>query len=140
MTQSEESITLDDALLSSLITVTDPSHSFRMTPYRPSSLRTGQKKNLHSILLRHSPKPVSSVRLRRPPPYKQGGLPNPYSFRQNPFPQHGNRSFTFVQDDALTFLYKDHGVGRQKELLAHVVRLRILACRNNLNRKRIVSL
>ena len=41
----------------------------------------GQKKNLHSILLRHSPKPVSSVRLRRPPPYKQGGLPNPYSPR-----------------------------------------------------------
>ena len=37
-------------------------------------------------------------------------------------------------------LYKDHGVGRQKELLAHVVRLRILACRNDLNRKRIVSL
>ena len=31
MTQSEESITLDDALPSSLITVTDPSHSFRMT-------------------------------------------------------------------------------------------------------------
>ena len=30
----------------------------------------GQKKNLHSILLRRSPKPVSSVRLRRPPPYK----------------------------------------------------------------------
>ena len=29
-----------------------------------------QKKNLHSILLRRSPKPVSSVRLRRPPPYK----------------------------------------------------------------------
>ena len=29
--RSEESITLDDALLSSLITVTDPSHSFRMT-------------------------------------------------------------------------------------------------------------
>ena len=55
-------------------------------------------------------------------------------------PHHGNRSFTFVQDDALTFLYKDHGVGRQKELLAHVVRLRILACRNDLNRKRIVSL
>ena len=40
----------------------------------------------------------------------------------------------------LTVLYKDHGVGRQKELLAHVVRLRILACRNDLNRKRIVSL
>ena len=37
-------------------------------------------------------------------------------------------------------LYKDHGVGRQKELLAHAVRLRILACRNDLNRKRIVSL
>ena len=40
----------------------------------------------------------------------------------------------------LNVLYKDHGVGRQKELLAHVVRLRILACRNDLNRKRIVSL
>ena len=40
----------------------------------------------------------------------------------------------------LTVLYKDHGVGRQKELLAHAVRLRILACRNDLNRKRIVSL
>ena len=52
-------------------TVTDPSHPFRMTFYRPLSLRTGgQKKNLHSILLRRSPKPVSSVRLRRPPPYK----------------------------------------------------------------------
>ena len=37
-------------------------------------------------------------------------------------------------------LYKDHGVGRQKELLAHAVRLRILACHNDLNRKRIVSL
>ena len=37
-------------------------------------------------------------------------------------------------------LYKDHGVGRQKKLLAHAVRLRILACRNDLNRKRIVSL
>ena len=40
----------------------------------------------------------------------------------------------------LTALYRDHGVGRQKDLLAHVVRLRILACRNDLNRKRIVSL
>ena len=40
----------------------------------------------------------------------------------------------------LNVLYKDHGVGRQKELLAHAVRLRMLACRNDLNRKRIVSL
>ena len=40
----------------------------------------------------------------------------------------------------LNVLYKDHGVGRQKELLAHTVRLRILTCRNDLNRKRIVSL
>ena len=30
-------------------------------------------------------------------------------------------------------------VRRQKKLLAHAVRLRILACRNDLNRKRIVS-
>ena len=55
MTQSEESIILNTILLSSLITVTDPSHSFRMT---------------------------------------------------------------------FNVLYKDHGVGRQKELLAHIVRLR----------------
>ena len=100
----------DDALPSSLITVTDPSRSFRMTFYRPLSLRTGQKKNFHSILLCHSPKPVSSVRLCRPPPYKQGGLPNPYSFRQNPFPQHSSRSFAHVPDDVLplvTFLSAD---------------------------------
>ena len=90
MTRSEESITLNSILPFPLITVADPSRSFRMTFYRPSSLRTGQKKNLHSILLHRSPKPVSSVRLRRPPPYKQGGLPNPYSFRQNPFPHHGS--------------------------------------------------
>ena len=38
MTQSEESITLDDALPSSLITVTDPSLAFWKTPYHlPSS-------------------------------------------------------------------------------------------------------
>ena len=101
MTRSEESITLNSILPFPLITVADPSRSFRMTFYRPSSLRTGQKKNLHSILLHRSPKPVSSVRLRRPPPYKQGGLPNPYSFRQNPFPQHSSRSFAHVPDDAL---------------------------------------
>ena len=39
----------------------------------------------HSNLSCHSPKPVSSVRVRRPPPYKQGGLPNPYSYRWNSF-------------------------------------------------------
>ena len=32
----------------------------------------------------------------------------------------------------LNVLYKDHGAGRQKELLAHVVRLMIPACRNDL--------
>ena len=103
MIWSEESITLDDALPSPRITVTDPSHSFRMTFYRPLSLRTGEKKNLHSILLRRSHKPVSSVRLRRPPPYKQGGLPNPYSFHQNPFPQHCSKSFVGALNDALPY-------------------------------------
>ena len=62
---------------------------------------------------------------------------------------HSNLSYRFLITAAdpshsfrMTFnvLYKDHGVGRQKELLAHAVRLRILACRNDLNRKRIVSL
>ena len=55
-------------------------------------------------------------------------------------PHHGNRSFAGVIDDTLSFLYGDHGVGRQKELLAHAVRLRILACRNDSSRKRIFSL
>ena len=54
--------------------------------------------------------------------------------------QHDTERRIYYTDDALTFLYKDHGVGRQKELLAHAVRLRILACRNDLNRKRIFSL
>ena len=44
--RSEESITLDDALPSPLITVIDPSHSFRMTFYRPLSLRTGGRKRI----------------------------------------------------------------------------------------------
>ena len=41
---------------------------------------------------------------------------------------------------SIPLLHKDHGTRRQKKLLAHVVRLRILACRNDLNRKRIFSL
>ena len=66
------------------------------------------------------------------------------------FSHHGNRSFAIAQDDVLPLssprqqilhirfgwrlnvLYKDHGAGRQKELLAHVVRLMIPACRNDL--------
>ena len=39
MTQSEESITLNTILPSPLITVIDPSHSFRMTSYRIPSFR-----------------------------------------------------------------------------------------------------
>ena len=38
--RSEESITLNSILPSSLVTVTDPSHSFRMTPYRSPLLVT----------------------------------------------------------------------------------------------------
>ena len=38
------------------------------------------------------------------------------------------------------FLFFNFTVRRQKKLLAHAARLRILACRNDLNRKRIVSL
>ena len=55
-------------------------------------------------------------------------------------PHHDNRSFTFVQDDVLPSYIgiMDSAAGRSS--LAHVVRLRILACRNDLNRKRIVSL
>ena len=55
-------------------------------------------------------------------------------------PHHDSRSFTFVQDDVLPSYTGIIESARRKELLAHVVRLRILACRNDLNRKRIFSL
>ena len=55
-------------------------------------------------------------------------------------PHHGRRSFAFVQDDVLwssssrqrAFVISGWHltVRRQKKLLAHAVRLRILACRN----------
>ena len=44
VTQSEESITLNNVLPAFLTTTADPSHSFRMTFYRPLSLRTGAEK------------------------------------------------------------------------------------------------
>ena len=55
-------------------------------------------------------------------------------------PHHDSRSFTFVQDDVLPSYtgIMDSAAGRSS--LAHVVRLRILACRNDLNLKRIVCL
>ena len=55
-------------------------------------------------------------------------------------PHHDSRSFTFVQDDVLPSYtgIMDSAAGRSS--LAHVVRLRILVCRNDLNRKRIFSL
>ena len=56
------------------------------------------------------------------------------------FPHHGNRSFTFVQDDVLPSYTRTMDSAAGRSSLAHVVRLRILACRNDLNRKRIFSL
>jgi len=56
------------------------------------------------------------------------------------FPHHNGRLFTFVQDDILPSYtgIMESAAGRSS--LAHVVRLRMLACRNDLNRKRIFSL
>ena len=56
------------------------------------------------------------------------------------FPHHGYRSFTFVQDDVLPSYIGIMDSAAERSSLAHVVRLRILACRNDLNRKRISSL
>ena len=56
------------------------------------------------------------------------------------FPHHDNRSFTFVQDDVLPSYTRTMDSAAGRSSLAHVVRLRILACRNDLNRKRIFSL
>ena len=140
VTQSEESITLNDVLPAFLTTTADPSHSFRMTFYRPLSLRTGGRKRI--FILFFCVVPPSQY----PPSGFAGHLlinkeayPIPILSVRIPF-------LNTVADPSLmsrmTFnvLYKDHGVGRQKELLAHAVRLRILACRNDLNRKGIVSL
>ena len=55
-------------------------------------------------------------------------------------PHHDSRSFTFVQDDVLPSYTGIMDSAAERSSLAHVVRLRILACRNDLNRKRIVSL
>jgi len=55
-------------------------------------------------------------------------------------PHHDNRSFTFVQPDALPSYTRTMDSAAGRSSLAHVVRLRILACRNDLNRKRIFSL
>ena len=55
-------------------------------------------------------------------------------------PHHDSRSFTFVQDDVLPSYtgIMDSAAGRSS--LTHAVRLRVLACRNDSNRKRIFSL
>ena len=56
------------------------------------------------------------------------------------FPHHGSRSFTFVQDDTLPSYTRIMESAAEKSSLAHAVRLRILARRNDSNRKRIFSL
>ena len=70
VTRSEESITLIASYR--LPHYGSRSFTFVQDDVLPSVITQngGQKKNLHSILLRRSTKPVSSVRLRRPPPYK----------------------------------------------------------------------
>ena len=55
-------------------------------------------------------------------------------------PHHDSRSFTVVQDDALPSYTRTMDSAAGRSSLAHVVRLRILACRNDLNHKRIFSL
>ena len=55
-------------------------------------------------------------------------------------PHRGYRFFTFVQDGALPSHTGIMELSVRRSSLAHVVRLRILARRNDSNRKRIVSL
>ena len=55
-------------------------------------------------------------------------------------PHHDSRSFTFVQPDALPSYTRTMDSAAGRSSLAHVARLRILVCRNDLNRKRIFSL
>ena len=104
----------DDILPAFLTTIADPSHSFRMT--------------LNVSLIMTSFPPIVILNGRKNTVWKSWKT------------EQWHRVKNLLPEWRLTVLYKDHGVGRQKELLAHVVRLRILACRNDLNRKRIVSL
>ena len=55
-------------------------------------------------------------------------------------PHHDSRSFTFVQPDALPSYTRTMESAAGRSSLAHVVRLKTLACRNDSNRKKIVSL
>ena len=55
-------------------------------------------------------------------------------------PHHDSTFFTFVQDDVLPSYARIMESAAGRSSLAHAVRLRILACRNDLNRKRIFSL
>ena len=52
-------------------------------------------------------------------------------------PHHDSRSFTFVQDDALPSYARIMESAAEKSSLAHAVRLRILARRNDSNRNRV---
>jgi hypothetical protein len=56
-----------------------------------------------------------------------------------PLPHHGYRSFTSVQDDALTSYTRIMESAVRRSCGARSA-IEVLACRNDLNRKRIVSL
>ena len=86
MIRSEESITLNNILPFPRITVTDPSHSFRMTFYRPVSFWTEVR-----MLYKNEGNPQHDTEWRIYYP----------RWRLTVFPHHDNRSFTFVQDDVL---------------------------------------
>ena len=55
-------------------------------------------------------------------------------------PHHDSRYFTFVQDDVLPSYTGIMDSAAERSSLAHAVRLKTLACRNDSNRKRIFSL
>ena len=131
---------LEDALPSPLITGTDPSHPLRMT-FNVSLTMTLNASLIMTPFLQLSFWTGASM------PCGKDGKRNDESewriyYPDNVLPASSPRVqiLRIRSGWRLNVLYKDHGASRQKELLAHAVRLRILACRKDLNRKRIVSL
>ena len=118
-----------------LNTAANPSLMFRMTPYRISSFWTGVR-----MLYENEKKSQHDTEWRIY--YPDSVLPSS-SLRQQILHIRSGWRFIVFFITAASLRHRSGWyltVRRQKKLLAHAVRLRILACRNDLNRKRIVSL
>jgi len=116
------------------ITATNPSLALWMTPYRIPSFRA-------EVRMLYENEEKSQHDTERRIYYPDSVLPSSSLQQQILHIRSGWRFMVFF----ITTASLRHRSGwyltvrRQKELLAHAVRLRILACRDDLNRKRTIS-